>query len=189
MGVSLLTYVITFFFFICNYALTLSALIFPKWITFSPPTPFYMETNYGLFQLCRSLFRECRPFPSYNHGDCDEDGFCELWRMGAAGMVVAAVVGAMTLAGLLITMCSQRRKRDGAWQAISLMFLLYAIPQALSMSAIAYLYNTSPTFYMGARYNFSFILCIISWIVGVVLALVLCLIGSLSPPGYSYQAI
>jgi hypothetical protein len=31
MGVSLLTYVITFFIFICNYALTLCALIFPKW--------------------------------------------------------------------------------------------------------------------------------------------------------------
>ncbi|RCH78650.1 hypothetical protein CU098_005999, partial [Rhizopus stolonifer] len=158
-------------------------------LTFAPPLPFYMETNYGLFRLCRSMARECRPFPSYDHNDCDEEGFCELWRAAAAGMVVAVVVGGLTLIGLLVTMCSQRRKRDKAWAPISFMFFLYALPQAFSMSAIAYLFNTSPTFYMGARYNYSFVLCIISWTLSIILSIVLCLIGTLSPPGYSYQPL
>ncbi|KAG1472524.1 hypothetical protein G6F56_001486 [Rhizopus delemar] len=65
------------------------------------------------------MARECRPFPSYDHNDCDEEGFCELWRAAAAGMVVAVVVGGLTLIGLLVTMCSQRRKRDKAWAPIS----------------------------------------------------------------------
>lgn len=63
-------------------------------LTFVTPVPFYMETNYGLFKLCRrytqihgilfswiliiiSMTRECRPFPSYDHGDCQEGMYKE----------------------------------------------------------------------------------------------------------------
>jgi hypothetical protein len=49
---------------------------------------------------------------------------------------------------------------------------MIALPQAFSMGTIAYLFNSSATFYMGTRYNFSFILSIISWILSVVLAIV-----------------
>ncbi|ORE12095.1 hypothetical protein BCV72DRAFT_1544 [Rhizopus microsporus var. microsporus] len=136
-----------------------------------------------------SVTRECRPFPSYDHGDCQEDGFCELWRAAGAGMVVATIIGGLILCGLLATMCSQRRKRAKAWAPISSMFLIYAIPQAFSMAAIAYLFNTSSVFYIGTRYNFSFILCIISWILSIMLSIVLCLIATLSPPDYAYQSL
>ncbi|KAI9483001.1 MAG: hypothetical protein EXX96DRAFT_556465 [Benjaminiella poitrasii] len=189
MGVSLLAYVITFFVFLCNYTLTICSLLFPKWLTFATPVPFYMETNYGLFRLCRSITKECRPFPSYDHGDCDEDGFCELWRISAASMVVAAVIGGLTILALLTTMCSQRHKRSKAWAPISLMFLIFALPQAFSMGIISYLFSSSSMFYIGTRYNFSFILCIISWILSVILSIVLSLIAILSPPEYAYTAI
>ncbi|KAG2195949.1 hypothetical protein INT47_007085 [Mucor saturninus] len=119
MGVSLLAYVVTFFIFCINYVFTLCAVIFPKWLTFVTPVPFYMETNYGLFKLCR------RPFPSSEHGDCQEDGFCELWRAAAAGMVIATILGGLTLFGILATMCSERRKRSQAWAPLSFMFLIY----------------------------------------------------------------
>ncbi|KAI7894508.1 uncharacterized protein EV154DRAFT_599857 [Mucor mucedo] len=189
MGVSLLAYVVTFFIFCINYVFTLCAVIFPKWLTFVTPVPFYMETNYGLFKLCRSMTRECRPFPSSEHGDCQEDGFCELWRAAAAGMVIATILGGLTLFGILATMCSERRKRSQAWAPLSFMFLIYAIPQAFSMGIIAYLFNTSATFYMGTRYNFSFVLSIISWCLAVILAVILSLVGIMSPPDYSYQRI
>ncbi|KAI8640825.1 hypothetical protein BD408DRAFT_226846 [Parasitella parasitica] len=189
MSVSLLAYVVTFFIFICNYTLTICSLIFPKWLTFVTPVPFYIETNYGLFKLCRSITRDCRPFPSYDHGDCEEEGFCELWRAAAAGMVIAAVIGGLTILALLATMCSQRRKRSKAWAPISLLFLIYALPQAFSMGTITYLFNSSATFYMGTRYNFSFIFCIISWILSVMLSVVLSLIAFLAPPEYAYQQL
>ncbi|KAI8353241.1 hypothetical protein EDC96DRAFT_517295 [Choanephora cucurbitarum] len=187
MSVSLLGYVVTFFVFLSNYALTLSAIAFPKWLTFVTPIPFYMETNYGLFKLCRSMTGECRPFPSYDHGDCQEDGFCELWRAAAAGMIVSAILGGLTILALLATMCTQRRKRAKAWAPISFMLVAYALPQILSMSLIAYVFNTSATFYMGTRYNFSFIFCIISWILSVMMAVVLSMIAILSPPEYAYH--
>ncbi|KAG2235722.1 hypothetical protein INT48_009137 [Thamnidium elegans] len=94
-------------------------------MTFVTPIPFHMETNYGLFKLCRSMTGECRPFPSSEQGDCHEDGFCELWRAAAAGMVLAVIIGGLTLFGLLATMCSERRKRAKAWAPLSFMFLIY----------------------------------------------------------------
>ncbi|KAI9343355.1 hypothetical protein BD770DRAFT_398197 [Pilaira anomala] len=187
MGVSLLAYVVTFFLFLINYVMTICALVFPKWLTFVTPVPFYMETNYGLFKLCRSMTRECRPFPSSEHGDCQEDGFCELWRAAAAGMVLAVIIGGLTLFGLLATMCSERRKRSKAWAPLSFLFYISALPQAFSMGAIAYLFNTSSTFYMGTRYNFSFILCTICWCTSVILSIVLSLIAIISPPEYYQQ--
>lgn len=57
------------------------------------------------------------------------------------------------------------------------------------MGIIAYLFNTSATFYVGTRYNVSFIVCTISWCISIFLAAVLCLVAVLSPPEYAYQPI
>ncbi|CEI89212.1 hypothetical protein RMCBS344292_03578 [Rhizopus microsporus] len=83
--------------------------------------------NFMSIECIISVTRECRPFPSYDHGDCQEDGFCELWRAAGAGMVVATIIGGLILCGLLATMCSQRRKRAKAWAPISSMFLIYGL--------------------------------------------------------------
>ncbi|KAI8967812.1 hypothetical protein BDF20DRAFT_215499 [Mycotypha africana] len=189
MGVSLLAYVVTFFIFICNYTLTICSIVFPRWLTFVTPVPFYMETHYGLFKLCRSITRECRVFPSYDHGDCQEEGFCELWRAAGASMILSAILGGLALFALLATMCSNRRKRSKAWAPISFLLVLYALPQIFSMSVMAYLYNSSSTFYIGTKYNVSFVLCIISWIVSILLSVILSLVAVLGPPDYSYQPL
>ncbi|CAO3646891.1 unnamed protein product [Cunninghamella echinulata] len=189
MGVSLLAYVVTFFVFTCSYVLTILSLALPKWLIFVTPVPFYTETNYGLFKLCRSFTNKCRAFPSGDAGDCGEDGFCELWRGAAAGMVLSAVLGAFVLLALIGTMCGGRRKRSKAWVTIAGMFVLYAIPQVFSMAIVAYLYNSSSNFYLGTRYNVSFILCIISWCLSIFLAVILSLVAFLSPPEYAYTSI
>ncbi|KAI8088676.1 uncharacterized protein BX664DRAFT_331084 [Halteromyces radiatus] len=188
MAVSLLAYVVTFFVFTCSYILTILALALPKWLTFITPAPFYTETNYGLFQICRS-FAKCRAFPSGDNGDCGEDGFCELWRGAAAGMVLSAILGAFVLLALLGTMCSGRRKRAKAWMTLAGLFVIYAIPQVLSMGIVAYLYNSSSTFYIGTRYNVSFILCIISWCLSIFLAVILSIVAFVGPPEYAYNPI
>lgn len=41
-------------------------------------------------------------------------------RAAAAGMVIATLIGGLTLFGLLATMCSDRRKRSKAWAPLSL---------------------------------------------------------------------
>lgn len=41
-------------------------------------------------------------------------------RGAAAGMIIALVIGGLTIFGLLSTMCTQRRKRSRAWAPISL---------------------------------------------------------------------
>jgi ABC-type dipeptide/oligopeptide/nickel transport system permease component len=57
------------------------------------------------------------------------------------------------------------------------------------MGIIAYLYNSSAHFYIGTRYNVSFILCIISWCLSIFLAVALSLIALIGPPDYAYDPI
>lgn len=57
------------------------------------------------------------------------------------------------------------------------------------MGVIAYLYNTSATFYVGTRYNVSFIVSTISWCLSMFLAAILTLVAVLSPPEYTYEPI
>jgi hypothetical protein len=45
---------------------------------------------------------------------------CFYRRASAAGMVIAAIIGGLTILALIATMCSQRRKRSKAWATISL---------------------------------------------------------------------
>ncbi|CAO3595147.1 unnamed protein product [Absidia cylindrospora] len=117
------------------------------------------------------------------------NGFCELWRGAAAGMVISAILGAIVLLALVGTMCSGRHKRAKAWATLAGLFILYALPQVASMGIIAYLYNSSANFYIGTRYNVSFILCIISWCLSTFLAVVLSLVAIVGPPEYAYREI
>ncbi|CAO3584548.1 unnamed protein product [Absidia cylindrospora] len=112
-----------------------------------------------------------------------------MWRGAAAGMVLSVILGAFVMLALLGTMCSGRRKRSGAWVTLAGLFILYALPQVLSMAIVAYLYNSSSSFYIGTRYNVSFILCIISWCLSIFLAIVLSLVAFIGPPEYTYDAI
>lgn len=110
-------------------------------------------------------------------------------RAAAAGMVLAAILGGLTIVALLGVMCSNRRKRARAWMTLSGLFVLHALPQAFAMGIMAYLFNTSATFYVGTRYNMSFILGTISWCLSIFLAAILALVAILSPPEYAYQPI
>ncbi|KAL0078072.1 hypothetical protein J3Q64DRAFT_1767570 [Phycomyces blakesleeanus] len=186
---SLLGYVVIFFLFCCSYALNLTALLLPKWLIFVVPKPLYSETNYGLFKLCQSVTGECRPFPREEEGDCTEEGFCQLWQAAGAGMILAAVIGALTLVALLGTMCSSRRKRERGWKLVAGMLVLHAIPAAISMSVVAYLVNTSSIFYAGTRYDMSFIMGAATWCISLVIALSLTLATLLGPPEHGYERL
>ncbi|KAM3586862.1 hypothetical protein VKS41_001916 [Umbelopsis sp. WA50703] len=188
MSNTLVIYVVVFFLFLASYTLNLTALFLPKWLIFVTPRPFYTETTYGLFRLCRSYTGECRPFPIADK-DCSEEMFCELWQAASAGMILATVIGALALLTLLGTICSNRRKRESGWKLLSGLFALHAVPQATAMGIIAYLFNTSSNFYMGTRYDISFVFAIISWCLSIVIAGILLLSSLFGPPDYAYEAI
>ncbi|KAI8582250.1 hypothetical protein K450DRAFT_228071 [Umbelopsis ramanniana AG] len=188
MSNSLVVYVVVFFLFLGSYALNLTALFLPKWLIFVTPRPFYTETTYGLFRLCRSYSGDCRPFPIEDQ-DCTEEGFCELWKTASTGMILAAVIGGLALLGLLATMCSNRRKRANGWKLLSALFILHAVPQAAAMGVVAYLFNSSSSFYVGTRYDLSFIFATISWCLSVVIAGILVLAAVLGPPDYAYESL
>ncbi|KAI8064130.1 hypothetical protein BDF21DRAFT_496843 [Thamnidium elegans] len=182
----LLGYVVVFFLFCCSYALNLTALFLPKWLTHIIPKPFYSETNYGLFKQCQSLTGDCQPFPRVANDDCKEEGFCELWRAAGAGMILGAVVGTLTIVALLGVMCSHREKRERGWKLVSGMLILHAVPSIISFSIIAYLYNTSSIFYSGTKYDQSFIMNSVSWCLSTILSLSMLLASFIGNPDYHY---
>ena len=62
MAVSLLAYVITFFVFLCNYALTLTATVIPKWYKVAMtanamPSLFQYDIGYRLLHPCHSIWK------------------------------------------------------------------------------------------------------------------------------------
>jgi hypothetical protein len=71
----------------------------------------------------------------------------------------------------------------------SRLFILHAVPQAAAMGVVAYLFNSSSSFYMGTRYDLSFIFATISWCLSVVIAGILVLAAVLGPPEYAYESL
>lgn len=73
MAVSLLAYVITFFVFLCNYALTLSATVIPKWYKVhmtanAMPSLCQYYTGYPLLHLCHSIWKRIMVFSGFAEG-------------------------------------------------------------------------------------------------------------------------
>ncbi|CDH52148.1 predicted protein [Lichtheimia corymbifera JMRC:FSU:9682] len=132
-----------------SYALQLAALILPQWLV----TPLdaassgsYAETQYGLFVVCQSATGECRAFPREENGDCTQEYFCPLWHVAGTTMILASVIGALTLVALLGTMCSQRRKRERGWKMVTSMLVLHTVPSATTMVILLdLLYNSTTT--------------------------------------------
>ncbi|KAG0170568.1 hypothetical protein DFQ30_002329 [Apophysomyces sp. BC1015] len=69
------------------------------------------------------------------------------------------------------------------------MLVLHAIPAAVAMFAVAYLFSTSTIFVSGTRYDLSFILAAVTWCSSLTIALALTLAALLGPPEYHYERI
>jgi hypothetical protein len=57
------------------------------------------------------------------------------------------------------------------------------------MGVVAYLFNSSSSFYVGTRYDLSFIFATISWCLSFVIAGILLLAAMLGPPEYAYESL
>ncbi|KAI7873968.1 hypothetical protein K492DRAFT_241082 [Lichtheimia hyalospora FSU 10163] len=144
----LIVYTVLFITAVTSYGLQLAALILPRWLV----TPLdavslgpYAENRYGLFMLCQSATGECRAFPREENGDCTQEYFCSLWHVAGTTMVLASVIGALTLVALLGTMCSHRRKRERGWKIVTSMLVLHTVPSATTMVILLDLLSNSTT--------------------------------------------
>ncbi|CAI2174236.1 170_t:CDS:2, partial [Funneliformis geosporum] len=176
---TLCTYIATSLTFTITYSCSLISLFMPEWLRFESPRPYKTITNYGLFQKCSTLNDvKCREFPSLDYGDCEERGFCEAWIAARDIMIIAAVIGGLTLIYCIIVLLSGGSHHLHAWK------VFVALLQISSIALISHLYNTSQRFLYGIRFDNSYFLATGSFVVNFLLSIALFLFGRSFRPSY-----
>ncbi|CAI2165852.1 14796_t:CDS:2 [Funneliformis geosporum] len=180
------TYSLITLLFTISYTFTLLALFLPNWLLFSTSKPFRTYNNIGLFKRCSNtiLYDSCRPFPSSEYNDCEENFFCEEWGLAGVTMILAAIVGGLTWLNFIMILLGGRLRREKAWKNSSGLLLLQALLQFITIFLIAHVYTTSEKFIFGFKYDYSFIFANVSACFGVLLSLTLFTNGLFSPPEY-----
>ncbi|CAB4478015.1 hypothetical protein RhiirA5_414420 [Rhizophagus irregularis] len=183
-----ITYILVSLSFTATYICGLASLVIPKWLIFESPRPHRAVTNYGLFQKCSTLDTHCREFPLIEFGDCEEEGFCEEWKAARINMIIAAVLGGLTLIYCLGVFFSGKfHKEQIAWKIFVGLIGFHAILQYSTIALITHLYYTSDKFYYGVKYDISFLLVNISSVINILLSGILFRVGWNYVP--SYQTI
>ncbi|CAG8482883.1 1544_t:CDS:2 [Ambispora gerdemannii] len=129
---------------------------------FESPRPHWSVTNYGLFTKCSTINNGCRPFPSEEYGDCDEEGFCSEWRAASYDLIVSIIIGGIALLYLLffvLLRCDPSSQR--ADYLVAVMFALSAFLQINTVVIVSYLKNNSFLF-MYESFDLSFALASVS---------------------------
>ncbi|KAI9671904.1 MAG: hypothetical protein M1817_003450 [Caeruleum heppii] len=183
--------------FLAASAMTLAAIIIPKWISWDSETPSgtHIHYTYGLHRRCSSLTGTCDHFPQYDDCHGEDRYFCSMWRSVGWMMSFAVVLEGMTLVAYITILAGGRQKRETGWKVLSSLLLFIAVVQCAGVAIIvslassdvcetlparviligmnqAYLYDHDDRFFPGWRLDTSWVLCTVSWIM-----LVLCAIG------------
>lgn len=160
-------YGVTLVAFLAASAMTLAAIIIPRWISWDSETPSGTQIHYtyGLHKRCSSLSGTCDRFPQY--GDChgEDRYFCSMWRSVGWMMSFAVVLEAITLVTYITIIAGGRQKRESGWKVLSFLLLLTGVVQCAGVAIIAYLYDHDDRFFPGWRLDTSWVLCTVSWVI------------------------
>lgn len=174
--------------FLASFALTLSSIIIPKWVSYSSEKPTY-HYSYGLHQRCSSLTDTCESFPQRE--DCHGDGryFCSMWRSVGFLMSFAVVLQGISIVTYIVILSGGKRLRENGWGLLSLLIVMSALMQAASMSIVAYLYDNEDRFFAGWNLDDSWVFCTISWCLGLFCAGALVVAAQILPSEGGYELI
>ncbi|ORX80458.1 hypothetical protein K493DRAFT_320877 [Basidiobolus meristosporus CBS 931.73] len=178
---SLRTYGVVSLLFITSYAFSLYSIFTNTWLWRRAPAPLKLSENYGLWRKCNP-FGTCRPYPDADQGDCVDDAYCNKWHVAQAGMAVSGILGGMIIISLLGFLFANYARRSKGWKLVTLLLTTHAICQIISMSLIANISNNY--FHVGTTYDISFVSCIVSWVLDIIIAVALGTIAVTSPPAY-----
>ncbi|KAI0134117.1 hypothetical protein BJ170DRAFT_591111 [Xylariales sp. AK1849] len=177
--------------FVSATILTIVSILTPNWVTYtvqSENTNATFSHHMGLHESCTSLGEAgCRPFP--DEDDCRGDQFfCSMWRSSGFLMSFATIVELATAVSFVVVMAGGKYKREDGWKLIGGLLLADAVVEFAGMGLVAYLFDHDPQFETpGWKLDWSWILCVVSGSVSVVLAAVLALSAYVLPPEDDYE--
>ncbi|KAF3212767.1 hypothetical protein TWF679_005655 [Orbilia oligospora] len=188
--------------------LTLTAITLPRWVSYTYETSSGPITQtYGLRHSCRtgpSLTNPttiCRPFPTFQ--DCeDSPHFCSLWKSTNYLMNLAVSIEVLTCLCFILILSSSSSPnttppntttrdnnntttnntiRKSGWKYLVLLLSISVTCQLLAMSLVSYVYENDERFFVGWRLDVCWVLCMVSWGVGLVVTGLVGLVGWVLP--------
>ncbi|KAK6339251.1 hypothetical protein TWF718_008673 [Orbilia javanica] len=168
--------------------LTLTAITIPRWVSYTYETSSGPITQtYGLRHRCRtgpgSTPTTCTPFPTPT--DCeDSPHFCSLWRSTSYLMDLSLSLSLLTSLSFLIILISSSSNpsaRKKGWKSLVVLLFLTVMCELVAMSLVSYVYENDERFFVGWRLDVCWVLCVVAWGVGLVVAGLVALVGWVLP--------
>ncbi|KAJ5132621.1 hypothetical protein N7448_006779 [Penicillium atrosanguineum] len=178
----------TLVFFLASFALTLSSIIIPKWVSYHSEKP-ALHYSYGLHKRCSSLTDICESFPQREDCHGDDRYFCSMWRSVGFLMSFAVVLQGMSIVTYMVILLGGKRLRENGWRLLSLLIVMSAFLQAASMSIVAYLYDNEDRFFVGWNLDESWVFCTVSWCLGIFCAGAIVVAAQILPSEGGYELI
>jgi len=183
-----IVYGLTLFLFLIAYALTISSIVLPSWVSYHSEKP-PLHYSYGLHQRCSSLTDVCDPFPQDE--DCHGEGwyFCSMWRTVGFLMTFAVVLMSLGIVAYIIILSGGKKLRETGWTVLSVIILLSVAVQVASIALVAYLFDNDERFFVGWQLDKSFAFCIVSWCISLFCAISVVVAARTLPPEGGYELI
>ncbi|RDB16948.1 hypothetical protein Hypma_002617 [Hypsizygus marmoreus] len=203
-----LSYVATFFAVVFTLVLNILSDTRADWLVVHVPEVLHTKITitYGLGRRCeRQVTRvpspggkgrleytdfECRSFPAKVTDHCEEENevFCAAWTSARYIVELAVWCAAATLCAILFGVSTHSRRRR-IWRVVAGLVLLHAIFQIVAFGIVTDLYRKAsfPTFEQ-ARMGPAYILNILSWISGVLIAGAVVTTGISADKGHRWAA-
>ncbi|KAJ6115648.1 hypothetical protein N7523_006065 [Penicillium sp. IBT 18751x] len=178
----------TLIFFLASFALTLSSIIIPRWVSYHSEKPAH-HYSYGLHKRCSSLTNTCESFPQREDCHGDDRYFCSMWRSVGFLMSFAVVLQGMSIVTYIVILMGGKRLRENGWRLLSLLIVMSALLQAASMSIVAYLYDNEDRFFVGWNLDESWVFCVVSWCLGIFCAGAIVVAAQILPSEGGYELI
>lgn len=177
--------------FLAATAMTLTAIIIPRWISWDTTTSSgtRIHYTYGLHKRCSSISGSCDYFPQDEDCRGSDRYFCSMWRTVGFLMSFAVVLEGMTLVTYVTLLLGGRQKRETGWKVLALFLLLAGLVQCAGMAIIAFLYDNDHRFFVGWKLDDSWILSTVSWSILVLSAGAITLSAWFLPPEGGYELI
>lgn len=169
--------------------MTLSAVLIPDWITWDTqtvctlplishpslthPQPYTKKIHYtyGLHSRCSSLANpQCTPFPEPTDCAGPDRTFCSLWRTAGFLMSFSVILELAGLVGFAVVLLGGKQARESGWKVVLPLVLVAAAAQVAGMGIVGWVFERDGRFFEGWKLGRSWVLCTVSWVVEVAVA-------------------
>ncbi|KAF2674186.1 hypothetical protein BT63DRAFT_449177 [Microthyrium microscopicum] len=143
-------------------AMTLAAIIMPRWVHLQSGLTGEITVSYGLHKKCSSVTGTCEPFPTDQVCTNDET-FCTMWRTVGFLMSFSVIIELATFIAYAVVIIGGVQHRSYGWKVVCSLLGSASLVQAAGMAIIAYVFDHDERFFPGWKLDVSWALCTASW--------------------------